>query len=254
MSNTLKSTAIAIAVSIIVAVVVGGYFFWLTTVDTDEKHLETMVTLDALRKELSELQNNSDSDPKEIEKLQNQIDERTKTSEGTVTPPPIQCTTNEILVAGKCVDKPTPPPDSDGDGILDGVDRCQNLPENYNNFEDTDGCPDTPPDPPVPCIEEGKSKPSIRFIEPEDGIEISKTNVYVKVRAQTDEFGIDYIGVALNGVNIASISPGLDDCELSVDIKDLKEGGNTIYAAVWGTSPDKGNPISTQIIVYVNTK
>jgi len=33
-------------------------------------------------------------------------------------------------------------PDIDGDNILNGADRCPSEPENNNNFEDSDGCPD----------------------------------------------------------------------------------------------------------------
>ena len=36
--------------------------------------------------------------------------------------------------------------DSDGDGILDTSDQCENEPENFNGFEDKDGCPDEPPE------------------------------------------------------------------------------------------------------------
>lgn len=36
-----------------------------------------------------------------------------------------------------------PEPDNDGDGILDVNDKCPNEPENMNGFEDTDGCPET---------------------------------------------------------------------------------------------------------------
>jgi outer membrane protein OmpA-like peptidoglycan-associated protein len=38
----------------------------------------------------------------------------------------------------------TPPPaaDSDHDGILDNADRCVDQPEDRNDFEDSDGCPD----------------------------------------------------------------------------------------------------------------
>ncbi len=36
--------------------------------------------------------------------------------------------------------------DSDGDGILDTSDKCENEPENFNGFEDKDGCPDEPPE------------------------------------------------------------------------------------------------------------
>ena len=33
-------------------------------------------------------------------------------------------------------------PDSDGDGIEDRWDACIDEPENYNDYLDTDGCPD----------------------------------------------------------------------------------------------------------------
>lgn len=36
--------------------------------------------------------------------------------------------------------------DNDGDGFLDPDDRCPNSPETVNGFDDHDGCPDTPPD------------------------------------------------------------------------------------------------------------
>ena len=36
-----------------------------------------------------------------------------------------------------------PDPDNDRDGIPDVVDKCPNEPETYNGFEDEDGCPDT---------------------------------------------------------------------------------------------------------------
>ena len=47
--------------------------------------------------------------------------------------------------------------DFDGDGIFDNVDSCPSQPENYNGYQDTDGCPDTPPISPdhIISIEEG---------------------------------------------------------------------------------------------------
>ena len=40
---------------------------------------------------------------------------------------------------------PVPKPgDKDGDGYLDPDDKCPEQPENYNNVEDHDGCPDDP--------------------------------------------------------------------------------------------------------------
>lgn len=46
---------------------------------------------------------------------------------------------------------PTPVPiDSDGDGIIDTLDKCPTEPEDYNGFQDDDGCPDGPPSPDSP--------------------------------------------------------------------------------------------------------
>jgi len=36
------------------------------------------------------------------------------------------------------------PGDRDGDGYLDASDRCPDDPENFNGFDDEDGCPDAP--------------------------------------------------------------------------------------------------------------
>lgn len=42
--------------------------------------------------------------------------------------------------------EPEPDRDSDGDGLLDHVDRCPLEPETVNGFEDDDGCPEPDPD------------------------------------------------------------------------------------------------------------
>ncbi|MFI5298100.1 MAG: OmpA family protein [Polyangiales bacterium] len=50
----------------------------------------------------------------------------------------------------KCTDRPVivsvkpKPGDRDGDGILDPDDKCPDIPETYNGFQDEDGCPDDP--------------------------------------------------------------------------------------------------------------
>ncbi len=51
--------------------------------------------------------------------------------------------------AAHCLDKVVAPlapkpADRDGDGLLDSVDKCPDNAENYNGFEDADGCPDDP--------------------------------------------------------------------------------------------------------------
>lgn len=43
------------------------------------------------------------------------------------------------------ITEPTEVKDSDGDGIPDNIDKCPYLPENFNNYQDDDGCPDVKP-------------------------------------------------------------------------------------------------------------
>ena len=57
-----------------------------------------------------------------------------------------------IDVEDQCVDVPgskenngCPEEDKDKDGIVDRVDKCPDKPENYNGFQDDDGCPDNRP-------------------------------------------------------------------------------------------------------------
>lgn len=48
--------------------------------------------------------------------------------------PPQHCAKRQFIEAG----------DRDGDGFLDATDQCPNEPENFNAFDDDDGCPDDP--------------------------------------------------------------------------------------------------------------
>ena len=68
--------------------------------------------------------------------------------------------------ADKCAPHGTPKVgDRDGDGIPDNVDKCPDQPENYNGYQDEDGCPDDPdtdgdgiPDSKDQCIMEPEDK------------------------------------------------------------------------------------------------
>jgi OmpA-OmpF porin, OOP family len=52
--------------------------------------------------------------------------------------PPDRCSSREFVeIASK-------PGDRDGDGIPDVLDKCPDQPENYNGYQDEDGCPDDP--------------------------------------------------------------------------------------------------------------
>jgi len=62
---------------------------------------------------------------------------------------PYEYTSDSTYSIGGCPDTP-PPADSDGDGITDDVDSCPSQAENYNNYQDTDGCPDTLPEGNIP--------------------------------------------------------------------------------------------------------
>jgi OmpA-OmpF porin, OOP family len=50
--------------------------------------------------------------------------------------PPQYCSTRGFIEPA--------PGDRDGDGVLDPVDQCPDKPENYNGYQDEDGCPDDP--------------------------------------------------------------------------------------------------------------
>jgi OmpA-OmpF porin, OOP family len=53
--------------------------------------------------------------------------------------PPSKCSERRFTI------EPVPTPgDRDGDGILDPADSCPDQPENYQGYQDDDGCPDDP--------------------------------------------------------------------------------------------------------------
>ncbi len=54
--------------------------------------------------------------------------------------PPAWCTERGFVAEGP----PPAPGDADGDGLLDPDDDCPHKPENYQGYQDEDGCPDDP--------------------------------------------------------------------------------------------------------------
>ena len=57
------------------------------------------------------------------------------------------CAERRFAVGQPAPPPPPPPPkpgDRDGDGYLDNVDKCPDEPENYQGYQDEDGCPDDP--------------------------------------------------------------------------------------------------------------
>lgn len=57
--------------------------------------------------------------------------------------PPQFCAERQFVEAPEPEPEPAPG-DRDGDGYLDPDDRCPDEPENYQGFQDEDGCPDDP--------------------------------------------------------------------------------------------------------------
>ena len=59
--------------------------------------------------------------------------------------PPSICSERRFQI--EPIEAPPPPPapgDRDGDGYVDDADKCPDKPENFQGFEDEDGCPDDP--------------------------------------------------------------------------------------------------------------
>jgi len=48
----------------------------------------------------------------------------------------------ELSIVEGTSPRPGCAPDTDGDGRFDAIDRCREHPEDYDGFEDTDGCPE----------------------------------------------------------------------------------------------------------------
>jgi len=58
--------------------------------------------------------------------------------------PAVRCSERRFVMEEPEVKPPPKPGDTDGDGYDDTVDECVEKPENFNGFEDLDGCPDDP--------------------------------------------------------------------------------------------------------------
>ncbi len=59
--------------------------------------------------------------------------------------PPSKCSERRFVMEPVPETKPPPAPgDRDGDGYPDNTDQCPDKPENFQGFEDADGCPDDP--------------------------------------------------------------------------------------------------------------
>ncbi len=103
-----------------------------------------------------------------------------------------------------------PPPDTDGDGIIDKLDKCPLEPENYNGFEDEDGCRDDLPESAKPYenkpiegifFEFGKDKIQKKSFKTLDAaVKVLKDfpSIRIEVSGHTDDVGSEEANLDLS--------------------------------------------------------
>ena len=115
-----------------------------------------------------------------------------------------------------------PAVDTDGDGILDPVDACPEVKENYNGYEDEDGCPDELPEKVkkfTGTIEgiffefnEAKIRPESKP-KLDEAVEILKEyeNIRVRITGHTDDVGTPEFNEELSEKRAAAVKQYLVD-------------------------------------------
>ncbi len=99
-----------------------------------------------------------------------------------VPPPPDRDGDGIVDADDRCPDDPEdtdgfedqdgcPDPDNDQDKILDPADKCPNDPETYNEFEDADGCPDAKPAAKVQITRTAITVPTVYFDTNKDSLQ-----------------------------------------------------------------------------------
>jgi OOP family OmpA-OmpF porin len=99
--------------------------------------------------------------------------------------------------------KPAPKPsDMDADRILDNVDQCREVPEDYDKFEDTDGCPDLDND-----------RDNILDVDDTCPVQAETVNGYQDQDGCPDEVIVELTGIGfeLNSAKIDAASTALLD-------------------------------------------
>jgi len=115
-------------------------------------------------------------------------------------------------------------PDSDGDGFTDNVDGCPFDAENFNDYEDSDGCPDTIPIVVVPTVPDTGLLPFelSQFDVVDDNIILEEESV----RPQVEDLTVRWLGdqaITITNVEVAD-SPfefQFDDIPRNIGTSDL---------------------------------
>ncbi len=114
--------------------------------------------------------------------------------------------------ATSCTPEEEPPPDRtdlDYDGVLDIHDRCVGKRETWNQFQDSDGCPDVAPRPPPRRLDVGgkiqfegggavisrRSYPLLDVV-----VDVLQTNptIHLRIEGHTDNVGSDAANLTLS--------------------------------------------------------
>lgn len=143
-----------------------------------------------------------------------------------------------------------PPKDLDLDGILDVDDKCPEIPENYNDYNDADGCPDQLADLDVLVVYEGKpvegAEVELSFGEAE---EIERMQSRETARRKEDlRPGLAVEGKATSGKCLAGDAGlTLEEGEnaLTIQLRPLR-AGKVVYELV---DPD-GKPVQNAVATW----
>lgn len=133
--------------------------------------------------------------------------------------------------------------DTDKDGIPDSKDACPTQPENYNGYQDTDGCPDTPP---TTTPTGDVTNPTVSITSPAGGASVSGS-VTISANA-SDNTGVSYVLFTVDGA-----SAGTDyssPYSVSWNADGVADGLHTITARAYDAA---GNNAASSITVSKST-
>ncbi|MEZ4320592.1 MAG: OmpA family protein [Myxococcota bacterium] len=137
------------------------------------------------------------------------------------------------------------PPDTDGDGIVDDLDKCVDIPETFNGWKDDDGCPD--------------ELASVAFIVTMGGNHYNEP-VSITGKGGGDTAKLDDPKAGLTGLmpETTWTFTGTTECSTGEVTTELKEGENTVYLALgepakvtFEVVTEDGIPIPNTLFEYV---
>ncbi|MGH7178158.1 MAG: hypothetical protein ACREJC_12320, partial [Tepidisphaeraceae bacterium] len=130
-------------------------------------------------------------------------------------------------IVGGGAGSPTPTiPDSDQDGILDTDDQCDLQPEDFDNFEDADGCPEDGVVQPPPEVVE---VPDITDFIPFEFNQLDVIDDYIKLETKSPQPQIETLSIRWLGakpITISSVQLGQSPFEIQIQDIPVEFGNN----------------------------